>query len=141
MNDILSEMHAINDMDAILRCRIIANYLHTYGNFCCSIKDFVTATNFYKQAICLLKSAYSTTASNYAILAWSTQDLVVAYELSGELDEARSHYDMADNISNKVEDWSDEEKKKFVVQNTRNKQDVANKIKDNAAKDKSAKAN
>ena len=84
--NILSEMHAINDMDAILRCRIIANYLHTYGNFCCSIKDFVTATNFYKQAICLLKSAYSTTASNYAILAWSTQDLVVAYELSGELE-------------------------------------------------------
>ena len=111
MDQILSELHKISNIDVEYKCEKIASFLYYYGWCCKEINDHIQAIAHNSSAICAIKLVFANNASNFRLLGYCHHNLAVAYKNLNQLEKALFYLKKALAIKTNATDFSDDIKK------------------------------
>lgn len=115
LDEVYIEMQKIQDVDLKLKCEDVAWFLMHYGFVCNEAKDWSKSIEIQNKAISIMETAYAEQAIFYRVLGNCCNNLGVAYENMGRLDESKNCFQQAVDIYIAARDWGNNNKKQTSV--------------------------
>ena len=111
MDRILEEMQKETAVSSDEKAKAIAGFLKCYGCACNKLSKFTKSIQLNKQAQLLLRTEFSTNATNMKVHGYCDNNIGSAYEQQKKLSEAKRHYKRALQTYENAQDWSSHEEK------------------------------
>ena len=121
LNQILSEMQSIINVEIKVKTLNIAWLMYNYGLCCNFLKDFTKSTYIHAKAIFLMQSNFGNNAGNYMVYGSCHHNFANALVETNRFNEARHMYEEALKYKEQALDWENVEQQRESLLLTKRK--------------------
>ena len=115
LDKILHEMQTSNIADFQHKTKIVAWFMHYYGECCSKMNDYTKSIEVHSHAIFLMKSIFGHEAGNYQVYGYCHHNFGCDLKELHRFDEAKQKLETSLNIYESATDWGNDKQKKDCI--------------------------
>ena len=111
LDEILSDMQMIGEVDLLVKTKKIEKFMYWYGYHCNDVKDYAKSIDVHSKLLFYVKSNFGKDARNCKVHGFCYQNFAEALKETGRFVEAKQMFKEALNCLELASDWTNDKQK------------------------------